>query len=61
MVSSHLYNANIIKELLFGNGEEFKNLFSLNPILVPNLFTQFLLAFTDIFFSRLYIRKNINM
>jgi hypothetical protein len=55
---SHLYNANIIKELLFGVGEEFKNLFSLNQILVPNLFTHFLLAFTDILFPD-YISEKI--
>lgn len=55
---SHLYNANIIKELLFGTGEEFKNLFSLNQILVPNLFTHFILTFSDIFFPD-YISEKI--
>ena len=41
---SHLYNGNIIKELISGNHTEFGNLFSFNPVLVPNWISHFLFA-----------------
>lgn len=41
---SHLYNGNIIKELITGDYQEFSNLFSFNPVLVPNWISHFLFA-----------------
>ncbi|HAH23443.1 MAG TPA: hypothetical protein DCL77_06765, partial [Prolixibacteraceae bacterium] len=47
---AHLYNGNIIKELLLGNHVEFSNLFKFNPLPVPNWISHFTLACLDMVF-----------
>ncbi len=42
---SHLYNANLIKELLLGKNQLIKDLFQFNPIPVPNWSGHFIMAF----------------
>ncbi len=54
---SHLYNANIIKELLFGKNIEIHNLFSINTIPVPNWTSHFLLALLNLFFPSFISEK----
>lgn len=47
---SHLYNGNIIKELLLGRYSEYENLFSFNPLWVPNWLGHFLFAILGLLF-----------
>lgn len=46
----HIYNGNIIKELLLGNHVEFTNLFKFNTLPVPNWISHFLFAFLNLIF-----------
>lgn len=54
---SHLYNGNIIKELVLGNHQEFRNLFSFNPLLVPNWISHFLFAVLGLIFPDFLTEK----
>lgn len=47
---AHIYNGNIIKELILGNHTEFSNLFKLNSLPVPNWISHFLFACCNIIF-----------
>lgn len=40
---SHAYNSNILSNVFFGDGEPYSQFFSINPELVPNWFTNFLM------------------
>jgi hypothetical protein len=46
----HIYNGNIIKELLLGNHSEFANLFKFNALPVPNWISHFLFACLNLIF-----------
>lgn len=46
----HIYNGNIIKELLLGNHAEFARLFKFNPLWVPNWISHFLFAICNMVF-----------
>lgn len=46
----HIYNGNIIKELVLGNHAEFANLFKFNPLWVPNWISHFLFAVSNMLF-----------
>lgn len=46
----HIYNGNIIKELILGNHQEFANLFRLNNLPVPNWISHFLFAIFNLVF-----------
>ena len=46
----HIYNGNIIKELILGNHQEFNNLFKLNSLPVPNWISHFLFAAFNLLF-----------
>lgn len=54
---SHLYNGNIIKELVLGNYSEFRNLFCFNPLLVPNWISHFLFAVLGLVFPDFITEK----
>lgn len=54
----HIYNGNIIKELLLGNHPEFANLFRFNPLWVPNWISHFLFAASNMVFPD-YISEKI--
>jgi len=45
---AHLYNANIIKELLFDNYSEIQNVFSINYFPVPNLMSQLIMSLLNL-------------
>lgn len=47
---SHLYNGNIIKELLLGRYPEYGNLFAFNPLWVPNWMGHFLFGVLGLVF-----------
>lgn len=46
---THLYNANIIKGLFWGQNTEINNLFTINKIPVPNWTGHFIMAFFNLF------------
>ncbi len=54
----HIYNGNIIKELLLGNHSEFANLFKFNTLPVPNWISHFLFACFNLLFPD-YISENL--
>ncbi len=54
---SHLYNGNIVKELILGNYKEFSNLFTFNPLLVPNWISHFLFAILGLVFPDFLTEK----
>ena len=55
--AAHLYNSNIIKELIFKNNNLFELFFSFNEILVPNWIGHFLLSFLNFFFPAFIAEK----
>lgn len=55
---SHLYNANLIKELLLGNHRLLNDLFSFKPVPVPNWSGHFIMAFFNLIFPA-YISEKI--
>lgn len=55
--ASHLYNANLIKELLFGDNPLISSYFTFNPEPVPNLLTHFLLALFNVFLPSFLAEK----
>lgn len=46
---THLYNANLIRSLVFHHDTEILNLFRINPMAVPNWMGHFLMAFFGLF------------
>lgn len=54
---AHLYNANIIKELLFGDSLQMKNLFELNSVILPNSTSHFFMAFLLVFLPSFLVEK----
>jgi len=54
---SHLYNANLIKELLFDQNAYLAAYYSMNPILAPNWIGHFILMSFDLFLSAAYAEK----
>ncbi|MBK7093865.1 MAG: hypothetical protein IPH57_01890 [Saprospiraceae bacterium] len=54
----HIYNGNIIKELIVGNNQEFSNLFKFNLLPVPNWISHFLFAILNMVFPD-YISEKI--
>lgn len=54
----HIYNGNIIKELILGNHAEFARLFKFNPLWVPNWISHFLFAICNMAFPD-YISEKI--
>ncbi len=54
---AHLYNANIIHELIFSNSESFKEFYAFNSEIVPNWGGHFLLTFLYSFFSGSMVNK----
>jgi hypothetical protein len=48
---AHLYNSNVIHQMLFGNNEFLSEYISFNKVIVPNWFSHFLLAGLNLFFS----------
>ncbi len=46
---AHLYNSNIISELLFNSHSTLNNYFAINPEPVPNWLSHFILALTNLF------------
>lgn len=54
----HIYNGNIIKELILGNHSEFINLFKFNTLPVPNWISHFMFAFLNMIFPD-YISEKI--
>jgi len=55
--AAHLYNSNIINELIFENNNLFELYFSFNEILVPNWIGHFLLSFFNFFFPAFIAEK----
>lgn len=54
---AHLYNSNIIKELIFNNNDTISNYFSLNAFPVPNWLGHFILSFFNLFFPAYLAEK----
>ncbi|NJK97820.1 MAG: hypothetical protein HC905_25525 [Bacteroidales bacterium] len=54
---SHLYNANLIKELISGNHPLLTSLFRINPVPVPNWSGHFIMAVSHLFFSAFISEK----
>lgn len=46
--AAHLYNANLIKELITGNHSEISNLFTINSFPVPNWIGHFIMALSNL-------------
>ncbi|HOZ87895.1 MAG TPA: hypothetical protein PL029_09060 [Bacteroidia bacterium] len=54
---SHLYNASLIKELIFGQKDNISDLYCFNPVLVPNWTGHFIMAFFGLFFPAFLAQK----
>jgi hypothetical protein len=54
---SHLYNANLVKELISGQKDNISDLYRFNPVLVPNWTGHFIMAFFDLFFPAFLSQK----
>src|SRR6218665_2725400 len=54
---SHLYNANLVKELIFGPKGNISDLYCFNPVPVPNWSGHFIMAFFDLFFPAFISQK----
>lgn len=56
---AHLYNSQIIKELLFNKSTPFNSYYEFNKVLVPNWLDHFILAFFSTFVPLLWVQKLI--
>lgn len=55
--AAHLYNSNIIIELLFGSNNQFETFFNFNKVLVPNWIGHFILSFFNLFLPAFLAEK----
>lgn len=55
--AAHLYNSNIINELIFKNNSLFEMFFSINKVLVPNWIGHFVLSFFNLFIPAFIAEK----